>query len=294
MNTERIYSKSYKKLMFIPLILLVLAIAVLLINNARTGSIVDRDISLVGGIDITINKEGLNFNELKSYLEENFENVEVRELTDLTTRKGIGVNIKVADVSEEEIKAVLSKKIDINFNDVEEYTASTTSARFSASVYSSLIKVIIFAFILMGVVVFVAFRNFIPSIAVISAAFMDIVITLAILDLIGMKLSSAGIIAFLLVIGYSIDTDVLLTTRILKRREGGLYERLGGAIKTGLTMTCTTIAALTAAAVVSSYINPILTQMFIIILIALVIDVITTYFFNASILVWYYKKRGLT
>ena len=54
----------------------------------------------------------------------------------------------------------------------------------------------------MSFVIFILFRTFIPSIAVIFAAFADIVMTLALVNYLGIKLSTAGIEAFLMLIGY--------------------------------------------------------------------------------------------
>ena len=81
----------------------------------------------------------------------------------------------------------------------------------------------------------------------------------------------------------------MLTTRLLKRKIGNLYERLEGAIKTGLTMTITTIAALLVGYIFST--APVLKEIFFIILIALFTDIITTYLGNAPILLWYIKKK---
>ena len=146
-----------------------------------------------------------------------------------------------------------------------------------------------FAFILMALVVAITFRTLIPSLAVILAAITNLIVTLAIISLSGMKLSSGGIIAFLLVIGYSIDTDILLTTKLIKRKIGPLYERLKQAMTTGLTMTITTLTAIFVAFLFST--APVLKQIFLIILIALIVDIIATYFGNASILIWYLKKK---
>ena len=77
----------------------------------------------------------------------------------------------------------------------------------------------------MGIVVFITFRKLIPSLAVIFSAILDLVGTLAIISLLDFKLSTAGIAAFLMVVGYSIDTDILLTTRLLKGKMGTVYER---------------------------------------------------------------------
>ena len=71
------------------------------------------------------------------------------------------------------------------------------------------------------------FRTFIPSIAVIFAAFADIVMSLALVDYLGIKISAAGIAAFLMLVGYSVDTDILLTSRALKRKTGLLHQVRG-------------------------------------------------------------------
>ncbi|MEK6907409.1 MAG: protein translocase subunit SecF, partial [Nanoarchaeota archaeon] len=121
----------------------------------------------------------------------------------------------------------------------------------------------------------------------------DILAAVVVIDLLGIKLSAAGIVAFLLVIGYSIDTDILLTTRLLKRREEGpFYERLKHSITTGLTMTFAAMAALIVGYFVA--IPQELKQIFLIITIALFFDIIATYAGNAGILIHYCKKKNIT
>ena len=161
------------------------------------------------------------------------------------------------------------------------------------SFFKEMIGAIIFAFVLMAITVLIIFRKLVPSLAVISSAILDLTVTLAIISLFGVKLSSAGIAAFLMVIGYSVDTDVMLATRLIKRKEAGsLNERLSKAFKTGLTMTLTTLVALIVGLVISN--SPIIKQMFGIIIIALVVDLISTWVMNASMLVWYTKKNEKT
>ncbi len=47
---RNIYYKNYKKLFIIPIILLIIAIGLLFINYQQTGDIVNKDVSLKGGI----------------------------------------------------------------------------------------------------------------------------------------------------------------------------------------------------------------------------------------------------
>ncbi|PIO00876.1 preprotein translocase subunit SecF, partial [Candidatus Pacearchaeota archaeon CG09_land_8_20_14_0_10_30_9] len=132
---------------------------------------------------------------------------------------------------------------------------------------------------------------FIPSMAVILSAFADILMTLAVVDLFGLKMSTAGIVAFLMLIGYSVDTDILLTIRVLKRDEDPLNTRLLGALKTGLTMTLTSFFAILAALFIVQSFSVVLTQIFIILVLGLFFDMLNTWITNVSILKWYAEHK---
>lgn len=130
------------------------------------------------------------------------------------------------------------------------------------------------------------FKYSIPSAAVVISAFADIMMTLAFIDILGMKVSSAGITAILMLIGYSVDSDIMLTTRLLKRH-GNTDKNLFEAFKTGITMTLTSIIAITTALIIVQSFSEILKQIFTILLIGLAFDIINTWITNASILKWY-------
>jgi preprotein translocase subunit SecF len=152
---------------------------------------------------------------------------------------------------------------------------------FSALIFSA------FAIIL----VYIYIKNSVPAFAVMLSAFADIVMTLAIVDLFGIKISTAGIVAFLMLIGYSVDTDILLTTRILKKKEG-VNTALFRAFKTGITMTFTSIIAIATALIAIYSFSSVLNQIFIILLIGLGWDLFNTWITNASILKWYAEERS--
>ena len=256
-----LYEKHYKKLALIPVIIFIACILVLGIKFAKTGYIIDRDISLKGGVEITITKEGLNFNEIESFLKEKYKDVSVRELTNPLTRKSIGVNIKISDETEDSIRSFLKTRMDFNENDGNIYSAKTTQPEFGSSFYKSLVLVVFIGFILMAITVFAAFRTFIPSIAVISAAVIDIVFSLTVSSITGIKL------------------------------DGGAIERMYSAMKTGLTMTTAAIAVMGIGYFVA--ISAVLENMFFIIVIALIMDIFSTYLTNAGILIWYCKRKGI-
>jgi preprotein translocase subunit SecF len=141
-----------------------------------------------------------------------------------------------------------------------------------------------------SILIYTYIKNSVPAFAVMLSAFANITMTLALVDLIGIKLSSAGIVAFLMLIGYSVDTDILLTTRILKKRES-INKALLGAFKTGTTMTITSIIAVTTALIAVYSFSSVLNQIFTILLIGLGFDLFNTWLTNASILKWYAEGK---
>ena len=105
-------------------------------------------------------------------------------------------------------------------------------------------------------------------------------------------LSLATIPALLMLVGYSVDTDIMLTTRLLKRREGTAADRTIGAMKTGLTMTFTTLAALTVMLSISFFNQiTIIFEIAAVIFFGLLGDLISTWMMNAPILLWYVEKK---
>jgi preprotein translocase subunit SecF len=132
----------------------------------------------------------------------------------------------------------------------------------------------------------------VPSMAVISCVFADIMLPLAVINLMGMKISSAGIVAFLMLIGYSVDTDILLTTRVLNRKQDSVNEAIWGAFKTGSMMTLTAIASVAVGLIVVYSFQSILNQIFTILIIGLIFDLFNTWITNTSLIKWYVERAG--
>ncbi|HLD97878.1 MAG TPA: hypothetical protein VI815_00975 [Candidatus Nanoarchaeia archaeon] len=150
----------------------------------------------------------------------------------------------------------------------------------------------ILSIILLITIVGLAIKYSIPAAAVIFAAFADIVMTLTIVNLLGMEVSSGGIIAFLMLIGYSIDTDILLTARVLRRSEGSVNSKIFGAFKTGMTMTLTAIAVILVGLFITSSYSKVLEQIFFILAIGLAFDIFNTWVTNASMIKWYVEVKN--
>ena len=94
-----------------------------------------------------------------------------------------------------------------------------------------------------------------------------------------------------MLIGYSVDTNILLTTRLLKRDEGSLNKRILEAFKTGITMTLTSLSAIVFALIIVKSFSVVLAQIFTVLAIGLGFDILNTWITNVSILKFYVEKK---
>ncbi len=280
------YDKHYKFLLAIALALMFATLAYLLFFYIKHGDIMYKDVSLTGGTTITIYSP-LTPEVKKSLPKDSV----IREISDLKTGKPIAFSIETTEKIED-IESSLEKKLGYNLTE-ENSSVEFTGAALSESFYNELRIALVIAFALMAIVVFVMFRTFIPSIAVLQAGFTDIIVSLAFVNLIGFRVSGAGIAAFLMLIGYSVDTDIMLTNRALRKGEQTLNKRLKSALYTGLTMTLTSLAAVFLAWVVVRNISSVLSEIFMILSVGLVADIFSTWLGNAAILKWYCERKRI-
>lgn len=209
------YDKNYKFLLVIPIIVLVISIGYLANFQKQNGDIIYTDVTLTGGTTITIFDSNVDLNELNLALSKKFPDVHLRKISDFRTGNQKGIIIETQSTVEQirpEIESFLNYELTQENSSIE-FSGEALSQGF----YHQLRLAILLAFLFMAIVVFIVFRTPVPSLAVISCAFADIVMTITVVDLLGITLSIAGVIAFLMLIGYSVDTDILLTTRVLKK-----------------------------------------------------------------------------
>ena len=284
------HDKYYKLFLLIPIILLISSFVYLGIFYSKTGDFINKDISLTGGTSITIYDKNLSIGDLEDELSPSLTGLSVKSLYELGTNEQIAVVVETT-LEPEEAKVILENYLGYQLIEGENSDITFTGSSLSEDFYRQLLIALLIAFLFMSIVVFIIFRSLIPSLVVIISAFADILMTLVIVDIFGLKMSTAGIVAFLMLIGYSVDTDILLTNKVLKRHEGSLNERIFGAFKTGMTMTLTSFFAVLFALIVVQSFSVVLTQIFTILVIGLGFDMINTWVTNVSILKFYVEKK---
>ena len=284
------YDKHYRKILIVPLALLAVSLIYLFIFFNSHGDLIHRDISLSGGTTVSLQGD-YEQQELENKLTSQLDDVQVRAIGDLSTGKQLALIIS-SSAQPELLTQAIEDALGIELteeNSNVEFSGPTLGSNF----YKQLIIALIISFFLMSLVIFFLFRSFVPSATVIFASFAEIVMVLALTNFLGIKLSAAGIAAFLMLIGYSVDTNILLTTRVLKKREGTINQRIYSSFKTGIFMTLTALLAVLPAFLIVTGLPDSFRQIFLILAFGLSSDIITTWMTNASVIKWYAETKKI-
>nr|WP_319374772.1 protein translocase subunit SecF [uncultured Methanobacterium sp.] len=271
--------ESYKPLIAIPVVITIIALILIATMGLNQG------IELKGGTVAVIQLEkSVSQNELQSIISAGLPNqtVDVKSITNNQATVDI-----VGDTDVVKLSSTLNGTGTIT-------SYKSVGAILSQQAMTQIYYALAFAFIFMSITVFIIFRNVVPSLAVIFAALSDIIIAIGGMSLFGIPLSIASVGALLMLIGYSVDTDILLTTRILKRREGTVTQRAIEAMKTGLTMAAAAIGSMVALYLVVVFMIPAaqtLADIAAVLIIGLIADIMATWLMNLGILRWYVEAR---
>lgn len=269
------------RMVAIPMILFLLSLLVIGMTYASTGLPVRPGIDFTGGTSVTIAT-----NDSEATLQAFFAGFPLEPITrDVTSRLYL---LKFTKMSANQNQQLVDK-INARYPDASvDYIDET----FGQTLQGQAIIALLFSFLGMAVVVFIAFRTFIPSIAVVSCALIDMAGTAAGMNVLGIPLTLPTTAALLMLIGYSVDSDILLTMRVLKR-QGKLEDKLAGAFRTGIIMTSTALAAVLSLWIVSTLGQiEVIRDIAAVLFVGLVLDIINTWITNATILKWYAEKKG--
>ena len=274
-----------RQLLAFPLAILAVSLVILLVSFVSSGSPVILGMEFQGGTQISVETA-----DSPAVLEKMYSSYPITDVRQTGSRIIMQFGV-MDDVQQQQ----LEKDIMSHYSNVQIQQVGPT---YGKDLQVQALKALCISFIGMAIVVFLLFRTFIPSFAVILSAFSDIIIAVAFMKVAGIELSLGTLAALLMLIGYSVDSDILLTNRLIKRR-GLIEEKVSRAMHTGVTMTTTTLAALASMYIVSTYsylIIPsftqitLLSQISIVLIAGLFADLMNTWLLNTGILRWYVMK----
>ena len=276
---------SNRQLAAVPLAVLAVALAILGVWFVAYGTPVHAGMDFAGGTELVV-ETSTDREEIPAAFEEEPSSVQDVQVED---------DQYIVQFTSTDQEA-LSEQAEANLEPAGDadviQQVSSTSASFGAQAQQTALLGIAVAFVGMSVIAFLLFRTFVPSVAIVVSAFSDIVIPLAFMNLVGIELTLGTVAALLLLIGYSVDSDILLNNHVL-RQSGGFYESTYRAMRTGVTMTVTSmVAMLVMAASAFAFGIELLTAIGLILFVGLAADLMNTYLLNFSLLRWY-KFEGV-
>lgn len=289
--TERLDSfvrkHNDRQLAAIPLTIFVIALLILAFTFASSGAPVKLGMEFKGGTMVSVaTEESVQSIELK------YSDYPITDVRQAGTRLIMQFGPMSNELQQELVNDVIDSYDNVEINQI--------GPVYGEALQNQAVKAVIISFIGMALVVFLIFRTFIPSLAVVVSALSDIFIAAAFMNIVGIELSLGTVAALLMLIGYSVDSDILLTTRVLKRR-GTPQENISNAMHTGITMTTTTLAALVVMYLVSTYSYllssslsqiTLLSDISIVLIFGLLADLMNTWMLNTSILRWHVTSVG--
>jgi preprotein translocase subunit SecF len=280
------YIAEYKKLFIVIIALTLIASAGIFFTVMQTGEFTRRDVTLMGGVSLTVGTP-YDTRDLESFLSAAFPQGSINVRSIETGGAISGIIVEASDIDEDELIAAVQERTGVT--DRQEINVESMGSALGDSFFRQMFVALMIAFLCMGIVFHIYFRNLYATSAALLSAFLNLFITLGIMNIGGMRLTAGGIAAYLMLIGYSIDTSILLSTKMLKDRKDDLRKTIFRAMKTGLTMSFTGIAAIGISYLFTN--NVVLKQIMLILLVGLVIDIFTTWIGNLTFLRLYLERH---
>jgi len=294
-NPEKAFSKvfdNHQKYFLIPVLMIGLGVAILGANYIQTGEFLSKGSDFAGGTEIQLTVNGsFTTNEIEGAFADAGRPGADAIRQETASGESLLVQLPPPNIENEEAERILT---DAGYS-VSVESFRSISAAVSSQFFLQAQIAFVLAFTVMSLVIFTAFKDVTPSMAVIFAAAGDIIIAAAGMSLLGIPLTLGSLAALLMLIGYSVDTDIVLSTRALKRERNSLKERMWESAKTGITMSSGGIAGFTILYIISYMIvGPSdLSNIAAVMVIGLMADMPLTWLGNTAILKAYIEDEKL-
>jgi preprotein translocase subunit SecF len=273
-------------LMVVPIALFVISAGVLFWNYVQTGDFIIKDVDLKGGTLVTINSpEQIDARDLENRIAERFGSGIV---SGLRTTTGYGATIQIESGTPASEVVGLAKEAGI---EVTDYTEETIGPALGNLFFEQVRNTLIIAFVLMSIVIFVIYRNLVSSFGIVFATLANIITTLAITSLLGIQISFAGFAGLLMLIAFTVDTNIVLTSKVVAKGSAeGFMPRYRKALVTGVTLVATIAATMAVVLVLSS--SKLLVNIAEVLVIGFLADLVYTWILNARLLEIHFNRRA--
>jgi preprotein translocase subunit SecF len=273
-----------KHMMAVPIALFAFSVGMLFWNYQQTGDFIIKDIDLKGGTLVTVSSDQpVDTKSIEKAVIDRFGSGDV---SGLKTSTGYGASIKVEGGTpvSEVVSVVKGAGVAVTG-----FSEETIGPALGNLFFEQVRNTLVIAFALMGVVIFLIYRNVVSSFGIVFSSLANILTTLAFTSLFGIELSFAGFAGLLMLIAFTVDTNIVLTSKIISGSTDGFSQRYRRALVTGVTL----IATITATMVIVLFLSTskLLINIAEVLVIGFLSDLVFTWVLNAGLLEMYFKRK---
>lgn len=278
---------SNRKLLILPLALLFVSLLVIIGWTVVTGYPVDRGMVFTGGSEVRIGVDDTVDDpraEIESIYGDNAESI-----TSVAGSNDYIVQFPEGELTTDEIENPIQETDGLQVEQLSQISPSLGSEAQTTALYGLLA-----AFALMSIFVTLVFRNAIPALIVMVSVVVNLSVTISAMNILGISLTMGTVGALLMLIGYSVDSDILLNKRVLKQDKVDFVPKVHDAMRTGITMNVTSMSAMVVMFILATLFRiDLLADMGIVLAVGLFSDLIVTYLLNVTILRIYTQEGDI-
>jgi len=210
---------NYKKFLMISMVIFVIFVVIILFNYFKYGYIINKSITISGGYVTLINN---NYHITNPEIQNTLNQMNITDYVLYNTPNIIYI----------ESGKQINETLLINLLN-QDYNIKLLPTDISIQQYSSLVGNLIFnqflffvilAMILAAFIIFIAFRASKITLNIISTILFDVIGLLSILSITKYPIGANGFIGMLMILGFAIDNNVVLSTNIVKEKENHLLK----------------------------------------------------------------------
>lgn len=286
---------SNKQLVLIPLVIAAIFGTVVALHWNSTGTPVPLGLDFQGGSFIRVENIQMpqkdQIDEFKIAFKEEYPgaNFEARSVGD-------GMNIETSEVFLDNQKSASAKTwiqnqvSDMGLGSSPDINIDSMGSVITYVYRSRARNAAIATVVVMAIILFVALRKYPVVGSILLVIGLDFLGIIGGMALFGIELTRASMAGILLIFGYAVNTNILLSTNVLKRKGGTDQERAASAMSTGIKMSSTSAAAMVVLNLVTS--APELEQISAVLVIGILVDMANTWLLNSGLIMRHHGEKG--
>jgi preprotein translocase subunit SecF len=222
---------NYKKFLLISIAIFVMFIGIILFNYLKYGYIINKSITISGGYVTLINN---NYHITTSEIQNILNQMNITDYVLYSTPNIIYIESR-NQINGTLLINLLNQNYNINILptdiSIQQYSSLVGNLIFNQFLFFVILAMIITAFI-----IFIAFRASKITLNIISTILFDVVGLLAVLSITKYPIGANGFIAMLMILGFAIDNNVVLSTNVVKEKDKPFIERVRMSFRVGMLM----------------------------------------------------------